>query len=283
MRQSLLSRVNRDLSGATAIEYALLAGLVGVAAIGALAGLGKSLDNNFDGVQSSFDQATRSARVGSDDAPDTPSGEPGPNAPIAPDAASVEDPGVADAEEEATERIPDHDTPDPVSPRDAMPNLPRRRIPSDQRIPPPHQTAAAIPIARRGPRPAPWIPCRTGPARPDRPAAARETAPRRRLWLPARLRRLWKSSVWPRWRRRRNGPKRRPRPQMRRGRRRPRRTRRRRKRNRRRTSENGSVVRHRDFQRYRAEKRRVVGRTPSDHHGRISEPSGSLVYCLFPS
>ncbi len=121
MRQSLLSRVNRDLSGATAIEYALLAGLVGVAAIGALAGLGKSLDNNFDGVQSSFDQATRSARVGSDDAPDTPSGEPGPNAPIAPDAASVEDPGVADAEEEATERIPDHDTPDPVSPRDAMP------------------------------------------------------------------------------------------------------------------------------------------------------------------
>ena len=105
MRQSFLSRVNRDLSGATAVEYALLAGLVGVAAIGAFAGLGRSLDDNFGGVQSSFDQTTQTARVGSDDGPETPSGKP----------------GVADTEEEATERNPDHDTPGPVSPQGAMP------------------------------------------------------------------------------------------------------------------------------------------------------------------
>ena len=119
MRQSFLSRVNRDLSSATAVEYALLAGLVGVAAIGAFAGLGRSLDDNFGGVQSSFDQTSnRPGRIS--DGPEHPSGKP----------------GVADTEEEATERNPDHGT-GPVLPRARCRNRPRSRIPSDQWIPPP--------------------------------------------------------------------------------------------------------------------------------------------------
>jgi pilus assembly protein Flp/PilA len=50
-----------DESGATAIEYGLIAGLVSVAAIFALTQLGTSLQNIFGVVQTSLDGAAASA------------------------------------------------------------------------------------------------------------------------------------------------------------------------------------------------------------------------------
>ncbi len=44
---SLLKKLIRDESGATAIEYGLIAGLVSVAIIGALQALGTQLNTNF--------------------------------------------------------------------------------------------------------------------------------------------------------------------------------------------------------------------------------------------
>lgn len=49
---SLIKRFKRDGSGATAIEYALIAGLVAVALITGLTTLGTSLNNNFNSVAS---------------------------------------------------------------------------------------------------------------------------------------------------------------------------------------------------------------------------------------
>jgi len=46
-----------DESGATAIEYGLIAALVSVAAIAALQALGNSLDNLFTEVSNSLDDA----------------------------------------------------------------------------------------------------------------------------------------------------------------------------------------------------------------------------------
>lgn len=52
----------RDESGATAIEYGLIAALVSVAAIGALGAMGESLGNMFgfvsEELQNAVDQAT---------------------------------------------------------------------------------------------------------------------------------------------------------------------------------------------------------------------------------
>jgi pilus assembly protein Flp/PilA len=45
----------RDESGATAIEYGLIAALVSVAAIGAMGALGNSLGNIFNEVSSKLD------------------------------------------------------------------------------------------------------------------------------------------------------------------------------------------------------------------------------------
>jgi pilus assembly protein Flp/PilA len=48
----------RDESGATAIEYGLIAGLVAVAIIAALTALGTSLDTLFTDVAATVDGAT---------------------------------------------------------------------------------------------------------------------------------------------------------------------------------------------------------------------------------
>ncbi|HMB76625.1 MAG TPA: Flp family type IVb pilin [Kiloniellaceae bacterium] len=47
----------RDESGATAIEYGLIAALVSVAAIGAMGSLGNSLNNMFNTVASELNGA----------------------------------------------------------------------------------------------------------------------------------------------------------------------------------------------------------------------------------
>ena len=57
---SLVKRLLRDESGATAIEYGLIAGLVAVAIITALSLLGTSLDNLFSDVATQVDGATAS-------------------------------------------------------------------------------------------------------------------------------------------------------------------------------------------------------------------------------
>ncbi len=51
----------KDESGATAIEYGLIAALVSVAAIAALRGMGNSLSNMFNFVGTSLDGAVTNA------------------------------------------------------------------------------------------------------------------------------------------------------------------------------------------------------------------------------
>jgi pilus assembly protein Flp/PilA len=46
-----------DESGATAIEYGLIAALVSIAAIGAMTSLGSSVSNTFDTVANTMDDA----------------------------------------------------------------------------------------------------------------------------------------------------------------------------------------------------------------------------------
>ena len=55
---TILSRFLTDDSGATAIEYGLIAALVSVAAIGALTALGGSLNTMFQTVSSAVATAT---------------------------------------------------------------------------------------------------------------------------------------------------------------------------------------------------------------------------------
>ncbi len=50
MCRKKLSRIIRDQSGATAIEYGLLAGLISAAAIGVLTSLGVSLSSVYNTV-----------------------------------------------------------------------------------------------------------------------------------------------------------------------------------------------------------------------------------------
>ncbi|MBC8159448.1 MAG: Flp family type IVb pilin [Alphaproteobacteria bacterium] len=52
-----LHRLFKDDSGATAIEYGLIAALVSVAAIGALTAMGGSLDTMFQAVSGHLDGA----------------------------------------------------------------------------------------------------------------------------------------------------------------------------------------------------------------------------------
>ena len=58
-----LKHLLRDESGATAIEYGLIAGLVSVAAIAALTQLGGSLVDIFTVVSTSLDTAATSAQA----------------------------------------------------------------------------------------------------------------------------------------------------------------------------------------------------------------------------
>ncbi len=50
MRIDILKKIRKDESGATAIEYGLIAALVSVAAIGALTAMGGSLNAMFQTV-----------------------------------------------------------------------------------------------------------------------------------------------------------------------------------------------------------------------------------------
>jgi pilus assembly protein Flp/PilA len=58
---STIKSLIRDESGATALEYGLIAALVSVAAIGALKGLGTSLNGIFTTVSGQLDSAASSA------------------------------------------------------------------------------------------------------------------------------------------------------------------------------------------------------------------------------
>ncbi len=53
----LITRLQAEVSGATAIEYGLIAALVSVAAIGALSLMGGSLDTMFTAVAGQLDSA----------------------------------------------------------------------------------------------------------------------------------------------------------------------------------------------------------------------------------
>ncbi|HEX6980596.1 MAG TPA: Flp family type IVb pilin [Alphaproteobacteria bacterium] len=57
----LFNRLLRDESGATAIEYGLIAALVSVAAIVALQAMGTSLTNIFNVVRGELDEASTKA------------------------------------------------------------------------------------------------------------------------------------------------------------------------------------------------------------------------------
>ncbi len=57
MRIDILKKIRKDESGATAIEYGLIAALVSVAAIGALTAMGGSLSTMFQAVSDSLTTA----------------------------------------------------------------------------------------------------------------------------------------------------------------------------------------------------------------------------------
>ena len=56
---TLITKLQVNISGATAIEYGLIAALVSVAAIGALTALGGSLNQMFTAVSVSLDAAVQ--------------------------------------------------------------------------------------------------------------------------------------------------------------------------------------------------------------------------------
>jgi pilus assembly protein Flp/PilA len=58
-----LKSLLKDESGATAIEYGLIAALVSVAAISALTAMGSSLDELFNTVSNQLDTATDSVNT----------------------------------------------------------------------------------------------------------------------------------------------------------------------------------------------------------------------------
>ena len=55
----LITKLQADISGATAIEYGLIAALVSVAAISALSLMGGSLDTMFTAVSQQLDSAVQ--------------------------------------------------------------------------------------------------------------------------------------------------------------------------------------------------------------------------------
>lgn len=59
---TIIRNVWNDESGATAIEYGLIAALVSVAGIIALEGMGESLTDMFTAVETELDEATASAQ-----------------------------------------------------------------------------------------------------------------------------------------------------------------------------------------------------------------------------
>ena len=63
------NRLIKDDEGATAIEYGLIAGLVSVAAIGALGAMGNSLDEMFSFVSNELTDAVTAGQGGGGGAP----------------------------------------------------------------------------------------------------------------------------------------------------------------------------------------------------------------------
>ncbi len=57
MRINILKKIRKDESGATAIEYGLIAALVSVAAIGALTAMGGSLNTMYQAVSNAITAA----------------------------------------------------------------------------------------------------------------------------------------------------------------------------------------------------------------------------------
>ncbi len=57
MRIDILKKIRKDESGATAIEYGLIAALVSVAAIGALTAMGGSLNTMYQAVSNAITAA----------------------------------------------------------------------------------------------------------------------------------------------------------------------------------------------------------------------------------
>lgn len=66
---SAFSSFLKDESGATAIEYGLIAALVSVAAITALTAMGESLASMFGFVSTELEKAVDTAGAGPDDPP----------------------------------------------------------------------------------------------------------------------------------------------------------------------------------------------------------------------
>ena len=57
----MFARFLKDESGATAIEYGLIAALIAVAIIGGATALGKSVNDKFQGVATEMDGADRNS------------------------------------------------------------------------------------------------------------------------------------------------------------------------------------------------------------------------------
>ncbi len=57
MRINIMKKIRKDESGATAIEYGLIAALMSVAAIGALTAMGGSLNTMFQAVSNALTTA----------------------------------------------------------------------------------------------------------------------------------------------------------------------------------------------------------------------------------
>ncbi|MEW7007331.1 Flp family type IVb pilin [Lentilitoribacter sp. EG35] len=57
---NLIKRFTNDESGATAIEYGLIAGLIAVAIIAGAGTLGNALDNQFDDLATEIENASPS-------------------------------------------------------------------------------------------------------------------------------------------------------------------------------------------------------------------------------
>jgi pilus assembly protein Flp/PilA len=55
----IMKRFAKDESGATAIEYGLIAALIAVAAIAAMQGLGNQLTKTFDNVNTAMGSGTK--------------------------------------------------------------------------------------------------------------------------------------------------------------------------------------------------------------------------------
>lgn len=56
--KSALKSFKRDESGATAIEYGLIAGLIAVVIIAAVSGIGTQLQDKFEAIETSLTPAT---------------------------------------------------------------------------------------------------------------------------------------------------------------------------------------------------------------------------------